>query len=426
MARGLNKSKSVLQLHIPDGWPNLGSPEELRFRWARYDGSRVEYGVSSLREIRTADEVIAVAPMSRVLFVRAKLPAGSIKKIEKMLPFLVEEQVASAPEELQTILVERRGPEDESLLAVADKTWVSQAAGELDVQGFEADRMIIESELLNGDGARDAWTVVRTHSGGFLHFGDGSAVVLDGAGEEASIAMPPLGLTLALDERNALGEIPDHVRVLTAATVEPPDVKRWQQVLNVNVLDAGEWQPERIDARGLLRSNLLVTHKSEGALPGAALISRFRVPLMVTAAVLAIHAIVTIGDWMRLRYEASTLQSEMRSRFAGLFPDAKIVDPALQLTRNLADLRRAAGEPEAGDFVPLLAQVAPRLTASGLKPQRFKYERGQLQIELPVSGNESRESLEGKLRAAGLVVRIESITNTTATVRIALAAGTGA
>lgn len=419
-AKAKAKARTVLQLHLPDGWPNLTSIDEPHFRWALWDGVNSQFGNSPLREIAPGEENIVVIPMNRATFVRVKIPAGNIKKVEKMLPFLIEDQMASSPEDIQAVIVERRHANDESIVLVADKSWIAQARGELEVQGFAPSRMIVEAELLGGASAGDAWTVVRTATGGFAHFPDGESVALDGISDEVSVSVPPMALTLVVDERNAMGEIPSEIRVLSAEGLAPPDPARWSQVLSVPVATGGAWRPERIDARGRMRTNLIVRASSESA--NLEWIGRFKWPLVAAIAVFCLHGIVTVADWLRLRNETTVIRAEMNARFRAVFPDAKAVaDPVLQMSRGLADLKRAGGEPDPADFVPLLAQVAERLGAAGVKPQKIRYEKGQLQLDLPISAGETKESIAAKLATAGLRVQVETITASMASVRIGVA-----
>ncbi len=424
MPKAKAKARTVLQLHVPDGWPNLTSAEEPRFRWALWDGVDSQFGISPLREIAQAEDIIVVIPMNRATFVRVKIPVGNPKKIDKMLPYLIEDQTASSPEDIQAVLVERRHPADESLVLVADKAWIAQARGELEVQGFAPARMIVEAELLDGANIGEAWTVVRTPTGGFVHFPDGESVALDGISDDVSISVPPMALTLVVDERNAMGEIPPSIRVLTTERLAPPDALRWSQALSVRVVTEGEWRPERIDARGRSRTNLITRPSGDAA--NAEWLDRFKWPMVAFASVFCLHAIVTVVDWLRLRNEATSIRAEMNARFRSVFPDAKaIVDPALQMSRNLADLRRSGGEPDPSDFVPLLAQIAGKLGPSGVKPQKVRYEKGQLQLDLPISAGETKESIEAKLAAEGLRIQVETVTSSTASVRVTVS-GKGA
>jgi general secretion pathway protein L len=118
----------------------------------------------------------------------------------------------------------------------------------------------------------------------------------------------------------------------------------------------------------------------------------------------------------------------MEAAFRKAFPEAKtVVDPALQMSRNVADLRRAAGQPDASDLLPLLAQLTPALAAASAKPAGLKYERGELELELTVASGATRESLAAGLKAPGLIVRVERVatgpTGTVATVKVAAEGG---
>jgi general secretion pathway protein L len=116
----------------------------------------------------------------------------------------------------------------------------------------------------------------------------------------------------------------------------------------------------------------------------------------------------------------------MESAFRKAFPDAKsVVDPALQMQRNFADLRRAAGEADASDLVPMLAKLAPALAAIGAKPQSLRFDRGELELDLALGAGEprGREDLANRLRVPGLSVRVERVAagpaGPLATVRVA-------
>jgi general secretion pathway protein L len=140
--------------------------------------------------------------------------------------------------------------------------------------------------------------------------------------------------------------------------------------------------------------------------------------------ILAVHGVLTVADWSRLAYEARGLRGDMDAAFRKAFPEAKaVVDPALQMRRNIADLRRAAGEADAADFVPMLVKLSPVLATFSGSPQSLKFERGEMELQLPVSPEETRERLASRMRIPGLRVRIEGITTggavPLATIRVA-------
>src|SRR5262245_9883344 len=365
-------ARSVVQIYLPERWPDPSGLEEPPVRWALHRPFRSEDGVSHVREIPEADEVIVVLPVARVLLTRAVLPAGPPGKTAKLVAFAVEESIALAPEDIHAVVLDEASS-GERLIAVIDRTWLASALTELESAGLPADRVIVESALLAA--TPGIWTVVWSGNGGFAALGSLEAIALD-----ASIdGRPPLALKLEADERRARGEELREVHLLLAGNAEPPDTARWSQSLHVPVSIGGRWLPEEIDARKVTCPNL-----RPGA-TGAAWRSeewqaRLKPVLILGAAVVGAHVVMTVIDWGRLAYEARSLRNGMEATFRKAFPEARsVVDPGLQMSRNVADLRRASGQPDASDLVPLLATLAPVLTAAGARPAGLKYERGELE-----------------------------------------------
>lgn len=410
------RAPSTLQIHLPDRWPDPGALGEPRVRWSRRDGGRIDAGVSAVREIPTADRVTVVVPCARVTFARALLPRGSAAKLARLAAFAIEDKIVPAPEDVHVAVLDELAT-GERLVAVLDKAWLGLALEELEAQGARPDRLVAESQLVSH--APDTWTVAWFGDGGFATLGSPEALALD-----ASIdGRPPLALKLAQDERTARGEGAARVRVLLAPDAPAPDVEKWSQSLHVPVTLDGRWTPESIDAAGIGTTDLLAGGSTADALPGD-LLPRLKPAALVLAAVLGVHALLTVGDWMRLRYQSGALQARMEADFRAVFPEAQaVVDPRLQMTRNLADLRRAAGEPDAADAIPLLARVSPALRAANARAQSLKYERGQLELELAVAPGEAPEALAARLRSPGIAVRVEKIAagahDSIATVRFA-------
>jgi len=205
-------------------------------------GFRTEDGVSHLREIPRADEVIVVLPVARVLFSRAHLPPGQPAKAAKLVPFAVEDSIALAPEDIHGVALEEVR-DGQRLVAVIDRQWFTSALAEFDVVRLAPSRVIVESALVEAEPG--TWTIVWSGDGGFAALGGIEAIALD-----ASIdGRPPLSLKLAADEQRTSGEALNTVRVLLTPGASPPDVGRWSQSLHVPVTIAGEWRPEQIDAR---------------------------------------------------------------------------------------------------------------------------------------------------------------------------------
>ena len=112
----------------------------------------------------------------------------------------------------------------------------------------------------------------------------------------------------------------------------------------------------------------------------------------------------------------------MVATFKQTFPEAAaIVDPALQMRRNLADLQRARGIAESSDFLPLLAQVAPLLRQGHI--QSLQYSQDQLVFDVLLSDAAQLDDLRQQLRALPLRAEIGAPNATTAGVKVRLSLG---
>ena len=414
----MKSAARFLQLHLPEHWPEPGAADGPRLRWALSANGRVEDGDSPLADVPRADETCLVLPVARVAFVRAALPPGPAAKLAKLAPFAIEDAIVSAPEDiLATVLDDER--DGERLVAVIDRGWLESVLAGLATHGIQAARAIVESALAAG--SPGTWTVVWTGGGGFAALGGIEAIALDASLD----GRPPLSLKLAADERRRRGDAPKAVRVLLAAGADAPNTGRWAESLHAPVAVVGKWVPEEADAAAAACPNLL-PGGGGGRWRGKDLLARFKPAAILAAGILAVHGVLTVADWSRLAWEARGLRSDMDTAFRKAFPDAKtVVDPALQMRRNVADLRRAAGEPDATDFVPVLAKLAPALAAAGLRPQSLRYERGELALDLVVAPDDTRERVASRLQVPGLRVQVERIaagaSGPVATVRIGAA-----
>ena len=76
--------------------------------------------------------------------------------------------------------------------------------------------------------------------------------------------------------------------------------------------------------------------------------------------------------------ERSGLEARREAIFRAAFPEAKVVvDPELQMRRNLADLRRARGLPAADEFLGQMSRVARE---SGGTARSIEYANGRLVV----------------------------------------------
>jgi general secretion pathway protein L len=114
----------------------------------------------------------------------------------------------------------------------------------------------------------------------------------------------------------------------------------------------------------------------------AARLGKVRVPRLAWAlagTIVVLQFAFTAADAWRLEQERRSLEAEREAIFRAAFPEAKtVVDPALQMRRNLADLQRTRGQAAASDFL-VLATAASK--ADPQPARKLAYANGRLEID---------------------------------------------
>src|SRR6185295_6366434 len=148
---------------------------------------------------------------------------------------------------------------------------------------------------------------------------------------------------------------PDSVAIYTTAPGAAPDLDAWTSELGVALRPGEAWDWRTAPSGSGVR--LTQERRRWSAFSSAKEI--LRPAAWILGAALAIHAIALAVDWASLAGERGALRQQMESRFRDIFPDTvAVVDPALQMRRKLAQARHAAGQPDSGDYIPMIGQVA--------------------------------------------------------------------
>ncbi len=342
-----------------------------RFAWMLFDGRRglAREGVSELAGIPRGDEVEAVLPAARVLFARLKLPKVSPATIRELLPFAVEDRLLGDPSHIHAV-AGAKGTKGDTVVAVIDRNWLQAMLDALARAGIRPSRAWPESALLAG--GRADWNLVWNPARGMLVDDDGVAATFDHDGSAAF----PLALRLALDEAAARGERPQGIRVHTEGAAALPDLERWTRESGVRFAPGSQWEKLAQAEPGPAAINLLQGEFS----PRRA--GRTRLPRAAVILFLAIAGLqmcLVAIDAGRLRHERSTLEARREAIFRDAFPDARaVVDPDLQMKRNLAELRSAHGIAVEDDFLGRLSRAAQE---PGGAAKSIEYANGKLVVQ---------------------------------------------
>jgi general secretion pathway protein L len=381
------------------------TPVTGRFEWAvRGDRAAVlAAGTCALDKPAVSGECELVLAADLVLLERVARPSARVRRHGSALRFLVEEALASDPEQVH-VAAEASPAGDELAVAIIDRRWFAELLARLGHAGIFPVRAYPESLLVAP--LPGAWTVVLTGAGGFARTCGVEGFALD----ESSPGEPPAALKLALDRARAGACAPDRIVVRAAAELAAPQLERWSARLEARVEPGAPWhwsteghEPE-ID---------LLQGEFAPRAAAASLARRLRRSAALAAALAVLYCGGVALDWAAKAAERRRLIAEMSAiHREALGESTPIVDAPLQMSRALADLRRRAGQSAPDDFLTLLAAVAAQLPDPPLQRlESIAYENGMLTVVLrapdPAQAEALAERLRGGAAASGLQVRVE-------------------
>lgn len=340
--------------------------------WCLVDarGVALRSGVDALATVPAGELVEAILPASRVLHARLKLPKVSASTLRELLPYAVEDQLLADPAQVHAVTGATLAS-GETAVAIVDRAWLESALGWVAASGLRCARAVCETAL--APAAAGCWHVRLDAAGAWLAEDQGHAVAFDAPTD----GNPPFAVRIAVSEARERGTPPAEIRVWAAPGATAPDAPAWQAALEVAVRVVAP-PPTlsgvvRADAIDLLTGD--IAHRD----PRGRALRLPRATWALAATLVLLLAGLYGHEAWRLSREQRALVAEQESLFRTAFPEAKtIVDPPLQLRRNLDDLRRSRGEASTSDFLAAAAEAA----RSGPVPARkLTYAQGKLEVE---------------------------------------------
>ena len=363
-------------------------------------GGMLRSGESAISEMPHVHRTWVVIPAARVLFTELILPPVSAARLATLLPFAVEDKLMSDPASIHAVVSPvKRGKE--SVVAVIDKSWLRALLNTLGAHAIVPELVIPESELTRCDAGE--WSVSLREKEGFLVRDDGFAVAFDYSADRE----PPLALRLALKESAQRSQSPRLVRVESVDTAHVSlDSTLWGDTLGVAVEARAAYPAhQRI-------SRLLDKPRQRIDFLGGAFSRRgnwnerlnlLRPALIIIAVMLGLHLVFSGIDWWRLDHERRTLESAMVNVFKSAFPDARaIVDPALQMRRNLETLKRERGIAADNAFLTQLARAATLIEGdSEVKTRGAQWDGKRLTLDVEARNAQALGPLKARLPGSG-------------------------
>lgn len=369
-----------------------------RCQWALVnDGQEAVAGEGLLTDLpHGIKRVQLVIPAAQVLITRARLPRAARRHAGSVLAYAVENETACEPDANQVSWLGPAGADD--VLAVVDKAGLERWRAALSAAGVYGYEIHSETLLLPWEAGE--WSLAWNGREGFVRSGALEGVATDCGDHEE----PPLSLCLMLREYRRGDVCPAAISVYATVPDVAPDVDAWTRKLGipVRVCACRDWRTAPSDA------GVSLTRGSRRWLGMTSAMPRLRPAAWVLSAALAVHAVALVIDWTSLAREQRNLRQQMEARFRTVFPDAiAVVDPALQMRRKLAEARHATGQPDGGDFLPMIVHVAAAtrdLPAGTLRT--LSYESGRLTLELSAVDEAGARRIVAHLRQANLSVEM--------------------
>lgn len=381
---------SLLRIH-----GSLLDPPQ-RCQWALIgDGHEPVTGEGSLADLpRHGERIQLVIPAAEVLITRASVPAAARRRAASLLAFAVEEQTANDPDANHVSWLGTVG--DQDVLAIVDKQGLARWRTALSAAGVRGYEVHCETLLLPWEAGE--WSLAWNGREGFVRTGALEGAATDNGDRET----PPLSLRLMLEEAEAHSTGPSSIAVHTIESAAAPDLQAWTRELGIAVRHAGTWSWAAAPAGA--GTALAQDRQRWRGLAGAAAL--LRPAVWILGAALVLHAVALVIDWTALAGEQRALRQQMESRFRAAFPDAvAVVDPPLQMRRQLAEARHGAGQPDSGDFLPMAAQVTAAMEGLPAGVLRIlSFESGRMTLELAGADQADVQRIVARLIQSGLSV----------------------
>lgn len=403
---------STLLLHLP----LLRAGTETEYRYTLSADGRSASGQGSARAAllpaagRGAGELVAVVPARALSWQRVQLPRGvgsQSPRLRAVLDGLLEERLLDDTAQLHFALQPGARAGSPVWVAICDRAWLRESLQALELAGRPVARVVPEFAPGPTASGQPELFVQGTP--------DDAQLVVTGYGAQQGVAVLPLsGAASALGNANpdpdtdlaAPAAAPVYAEPAVAALAEQVLARPVQlQTASERALQAAAsgWDLAQFDLASSGRTRAL---RKAGTLAGALLgapqwrAARWGAALLVLAQLAGLNA----WAWQERRALAAK-QAGVRNALTQTFPQVQVVvDAPVQMERELALLRQAAGGMSASDLEPLMGAAAQALPASW-QASAIDYAAGELRLRGPALSDEEAAQARQTLAASGYQLR---------------------
>lgn len=388
----------LLYLYIDEKWPRMDGGLPIPWRLVGGRGGATEGVAKTLDELPKADLCEVVAPCGVAVLLEVEAPKSNVRLFRKNIRFALEDYLVADPESLHVVAGSLTA-DNHIPAVVVGRSWIAETLRLLANVNIHPVSMIVETlaaPLSNG-----SVSVVWDGNGGFARLGKYSATPLDGEGND-----PPAALALSIKKMAAEGKAPDGVNVFLRGDAEPPDTAKWEEYLGLPVNMKGRFDLDEKTTGDAREMDLL-----QGEFASTGGMKKVFPRLKITLALLAILALIqaggVFGRWYTLKRESKNLDAQITMTYKSAFPEAMVVEDAkLQMTRNLDDLRWAAGTSDSGDFTKLAGEALAAFPENA-KLKEMSYAGGSLKVSMISDAKGTAEKMKTDLVNRGLKAVVE-------------------
>lgn len=402
-----------------------------------------QYVRVSLDALPALKTVTLVFDARDVNLLHAVVPPLSAARMQQALPNLLEDLLLQDAQSC-AYAIGPRIDEQRRLIAAVDRAWLEFVVGAFERRGVRVQAAWPAQLALPAGPDRTALACL--NDGLALRTGtfDGIGWTAGGEAEaraEAIVCALDAGAAVDAATPSAVGHgtAPAGAPASLAASALPAEVAKPRRRLAVFVED-GSWQAPvlraaaradlDVDVRALplpvaAPLDLLDARRGTAARRWLADVDwrAWRVPAAAGVAALAVALVGLNAHWALLSHESGVLKQAIEQRYRDAFPGAQvIVDPVLQMQRQVATLRARAGQAGPDDFVPLLARFSQALGPQAVDAMAgVEFREGRLRIRFQPGFFEARAARDALVRSAqqlGLSVQFDAEREPTAAVAL--------
>lgn len=383
-------------------------PDGPQLLWALSDDglSVSSSGQAGVGLLPRADSVVAVLDPRDLSWHRITVPRAPAAKLRAALASVLEEALLEEAEAVHIALEPGLRPGQEGWVAACDRAWLAQQIGLFEAAGMEVERVV--PGMWPGDvPLGHFYSAIAPHP-------------MRRRGEEAEVE--PI---LAVADARGVACLPldgalarHHVREMPLAPVH------WTATPRVSAL-AERWLEGPVQTLGEAAFALQATRslwnlRQFDLVPRKAWSRAWRDtaqrwltpawrPVRIGVAVLAVAQLVGLNTWAWSQRQAlAERRQEQVELVRAAHPQLRVVvDPALQMQREMDALRAAAGRPGPNDLETLLGTAAAAWPPGKEPVQGLRFEPGALTLVVVGWGEEDVRGFRERLRPAGVGVEAQ-------------------